>query len=336
MALSKTLRKRLVWVVLVLALLALGAWALLGGGAQQVSTAKVERGPAAELVYATGYVEAKHPVSVSARLTAPVVQVLVLEGARVTKGQPLVLLDDAEQRGLLAQAEAQARGASLAEQRAVTLFKQGWVTKAARDEAVAAGQAARASVAALRARLDQTTVRAGISGVILKREVEPGDLATPGKELMQLGDPASARVTATVDERDIPRVQVGQEVLMSTDAMPGKVIKGRVSEITPGGDPTQRAFRVYIALDQAASLPFGLTLEVNVVASRHDKALLVPAGVVADGHAFVVEDGRAVKRAVSTGIEGTEKVEVLSGLAEGDEVVVDPPEGLEDGDRVRS
>ncbi|MDD3798690.1 MAG: efflux RND transporter periplasmic adaptor subunit, partial [Novosphingobium sp.] len=316
-------------------LLALGGWLLLGGGAVKVETARAGKGPAADLVYATGYVEATHPVTVSARLTAPVRQVLVREGERVSKGQPLILLDDAEQRGLLAQAEAQARGATLAQQRAVTLFGQGWVTRAARDEAVAAGQAARASAAALRARLDQTTVRAGISGVLLKRDVEPGDLATPGKELMQLGDPASARVTATVDERDIPRVQVGQDALMSTDAMPGTVIRGRVTEITPGGDPTQRAFRVRIGLDDRSALPFGLTLEVNIVTARHEQALLVPAGAVVQGHVFAVEGGRAVKRAVKTGIEGTEKVEILSGLADGDTVVVNPPDGLEDGDRVR-
>jgi multidrug efflux pump subunit AcrA (membrane-fusion protein) len=74
-------------------------------------------------------------------------------------------------------------------------------------------QAARASAGALRARLDQMTVRAGISGVVLKRDVEPGDLVTPGKLLLQLGDPASARVTATVDERDIPRIRRGQLAL---------------------------------------------------------------------------------------------------------------------------
>ncbi|OCC25477.1 efflux transporter periplasmic adaptor subunit [Croceicoccus estronivorus] len=336
MALTKAFRRRLPWVIAAgLIVFALAAWLVLGAGATAVETAEVEQGPAVELVYATGYVEARRPVSVSARLTAPVRQVLAEEGARVNKGQALILLDDAEQRGLLAQSEAQARGATLAEQRAVSLFRQGWVTRAARDEAVAAGQAARASAAALRARLDQTTVRAGISGVVLKRDVEPGDLATPGKELMQLGDPGSARVTATVDERDIPRVQVGQNVLMSTDAMPGKVIRGQVTEITPGGDPTQRAFRVRIGLDDASALPFGLTLEVNIVTGRHDKALLVPVGAVDSGQVWLVKDGRAVARKVGIGIEGAEKVEILSGLAVGDRVVVNPPDGLEDGDRVR-
>ena len=335
MAVTKALRRRLPWVIVAGVLLALVLWWALGGRARHVETVKVQRGPAVELVYATGYVEAQHPVSVSARLTAPVQQVLIAEGAPVAKGQALILLDSAEQHGLLAQAEAQARGASLAEQRTVTLFRQGWVTRAARDEAVAAGEAARASVAALRARLDQATVRAGISGVVLKRDVEPGDLATPGKELLQLGDPASARVTATVDERDIPRVRVGQDVLMATDAMPGKVVRGRVTEITPGGDPNQRAFRVRIGLDDASALPFGLTLEVNIVTERRANTLLVPAGAVVSDRVWTVRDGRARNLAVKTGVEGGEKVEILSGLREGDAIIANPPDGLEDGDRVR-
>lgn len=300
-----------------------------------VELAAVETGPAVELVYATGYVDATHPVSVSARVTAPVNKVLVREGDRVSVGQPLLVQDNAEQLSLLAQAEAQAQAATLTEQRITALFAQGWSTRSARDEAVANGQAARASVAALKARLDQLTVRAGISGIVLKRDVEPGDLAMPAKELMQLGDPAEARVTATVDERDIPRVVTGQTVLMSSDALPGRTVRGHVTEITPGGDPNQRAFRVRIGFDPGENLPFGLTLEVNIIVQRHENALLVPTAAVSEGHAWLVVDGRASKREVKTGIAGTEKIEILSGLAVGDKVIVSPPDDLEDGDRVR-
>lgn len=313
-----------------------GLWWLLGRPGPAVTVAMVERGPAVELVYATGYVEPEHPVSASARLTAPVAAVLVREGDRVAAGQALVRLDASEQQALLAQARADAQARTLNERRAATLFAQGWVTAAANDTARAAGQAARAQVAALGARLDQMTVRAGISGVVLKRDVEPGDLAVPGRTLIQLGDPAQARITATVDERDIVRVHPGQVALLSTDALPGKVIRGRVTEITPGGDPGQRAFRVRIGLDRGADLPFGLTLEVNLVTRARARALLVPADAVTDGKAWLVRDGRARQVAVHTGIAGTEKVEIVSGLSAGDRVILHPPEGLKDGDRVRT
>lgn len=324
------------WIIPI-ALLALGlvGWLVFAGRPITIETASVDKGPAAELVYATGYIEAEHPVSVSTRITAPVRDVLVREGDSVTRGQALLVQDNAEQLGLLAQANALSQGATLAEQRVLALYRQGWATKKARDEAVYNAQAARASAGALRARLDQMTVRAGISGVVLKRDVEPGDLVTPGKLLLQLGDPASARVTATVDERDIPRIQRGQLALMSSDGLPGKVVHGRVTEITPGGDPNQRAFRVRIGFEKPESLPFGLTLEVNIVTREHNNALLVPSGAVTDGKVWVVEDGRAKLRAVRTGVVGTDKTEIVSGLAQDDRVIVNPPKELEEGQKVR-
>lgn len=326
---------RLAAAMAVIAIAAGASWLLFDQRPITVHTVRAETGPAVELVYATGYVEPDHPVTVSSRVTAPVVSVLAEEGQAVTRGQPLATLDNSQQQALLAQAAAQARGRTLDETRTATLFAQGWVTRSARDAAVATAQAARAAEWAARAQLDQMTLNAGISGIVLKREVEPGDLATPGKELFQLGDPARARVTATVDERDITRVRPGQQALLSTDALPNTVVRGHIREITPGGDPGQRAFRVRIGLDGAISLPFGLTLEVNIVTRRHEHAVLVPAAAISEGRAWLVKDGRARQRQVRTGIAGADKVEVVSGLAAGDTVIVNPPADLKDGDRVR-
>jgi multidrug resistance efflux pump len=107
-------------------------------------------------------------------------------------------------------------------------------------------------------------VRANTDGVVTKRDVEPGDLATPTRVLILLGDPARIRITATVDERDITRVRVGQDALMSSDAWPGRVIHARVHEVTPSGDPNARAFGAPAARKRG-DLPLGITLEVNVV-----------------------------------------------------------------------
>ena len=330
--------KRKLWPALALLLvagLAALAWYALRGRPIAVDVARVTRGPAVDLVYATGFVEPVHPVSVAARVTAPVRAVLVREGDRVANGQALLLLDDAEQRGVLTQMQAQARGATLAEQRATALYRQGWTTRAAWDAAVAQGQAARAAQVAQAARVDQMVVRAGMTGVVLKRDVEPGDVVTPGKQLMQLGDPGEARVTATVDERDIPRVHAGQAALMSSDALPGRVIRSQVIEVTPGGDPNQRAFRVRIGLTRAEALPFGLTLEVNIITRQRTGALLVPTASLVAGQVWAIAEGKAVRRAVRIGIQGADRTEILSGLSAGEAVVVNPPADLAEGDRVR-
>jgi RND family efflux transporter MFP subunit len=178
-------------------------------------------------------------------------------------------------------------------------------------------------------------LRAGIDGVVLKRDVEPGDLATPSRVLMTLGDPARVRVTAAVDERDVPRILPGQEAVMSTEAFPGRIIKGRVREITPGGNPIERAFRVRLMLEDAPNLPLGLTLEVNIVTKRAQRALLVPATAVRGQQVWTVEDGKAQPRQVKTGITGMDEVQILRGLRAGEAVIRDPPEGLEAGEKVK-
>lgn len=328
-------RTRIIVVIVAVAALVLAGLVFLRVRAPEVEVTPARVGEAVELVYATGYVEAEEPVSVASRLTAPVMRVLVEEGDRVVAGQTLAILESSEQRALAAQAEAQRQGAILDERRKLALAEQGWVTRSARDQAVAAASAARAAARSAAARVGQTQIEAGISGVVLKRDVEPGDLATPSKTLFLLGDPARIRVTATVDEREVTRLKVGQSALMSTEAFPGRVIRGHLREITPGGDPNQRAFRLRLAVDEAGVLPIGLTLEVNIVTRRHPRALLVPASAVADGQVWVIDDGRAARRAVDTGIVGGDATEIVSGLKEGEQVIVAPPEGLKEGAQLR-
>ncbi len=325
------------WILIaILLVVGLGGWFFWQGRIREVAVAPAHEGPAVELVYATGFVETRQPVAIASRVTAPVGRVLVEEGARVVRGQALVLLDDSEQRGLLSQAAAQRSGAIQDERRTLALVSRGWVTKASRDKVVSTAQAARAAEESARARLDQYVLRAGIDGIVLKRDVEPGDLAVPTRTLMQLGDPARIRITATVDERDVPRIRPGQPALMSSDAWPGRIIRAHVSEITPGGDPSQRAFRARLLLDKAEPLPIGLTLEVNIVTRRTDRALLVPASAVINDFAWVSENGHAHRRRVTTGIAGTDEVQILSGLKPGDSVISAPPSDLAEGERIKA
>ena len=330
--------RRRLWrwaTALVLPIAATGIW--LGWFSQPVtvSLATAHVGPATMLIYATGFVEAAHPVSVSTRLTAPVVRVLVDEGDRVSRGQALALLEADQQRALLDQAHATALRASSDEQRALSLFAQGWSTRANRDAATAASQAANAAERSARAALDQLVIRAGAAGIVLKRDVEPGDLAVPGATLFELGDPHRLRVTATVDERDLPRLRVGQAALLTNEAWPNRILHGHVRQITPSGDPTQRAFRARLALDDVPELPFGMTLEVNIITSHEDRALLVPVEAVDRNRVWIMRNGRAYSRPVRIGIVGVRNIEVVQGLTQGQQVIVSPPAGLRDGQRVK-
>lgn len=300
---------------------------------RRVSVVQPHRGDAVELVYATGFVEPMQPVAVAARLTAPVIAIRVNEGDTVRKGQALLTLDDTDLRGAYAQAHALSVGATLAEKRAVTLFSQGWTTRADRDVAVANAEAARAAERMAAAKLGQNIVRAGIDGIVIKRDIEPGELAVPTRTLMLLGDPRRSRVTATVDERDIPRIRVGQRALISSDAWPGRVIRAHVAELTPTGDPEQRAFRARLLVDDGAQLPLGMSLEVNIITREVKDALLVPTSALVDSMIWTVVDGRAHRQHVFKGIEG-EKSSEVRGLATNAAVIDTPDSALREGERV--
>jgi RND family efflux transporter MFP subunit len=323
------------WFVIVLGIgaIAVAAWWFTTRPTNVIGS-RVSRGNVAEIVYATGFVEPQRPVDVSSRVTAPVTAVLADEGEKVVQRQALATLDAEDQRQTIGQLSAARIKAEQDEGRALALFSQGWMAKAGRDEAVATANAARAAEASARAKLDQFTIRSGISGVVLRREIEPGDLATASKILFEIGDPKLLRVTATVDERDIPLVRTGSAAMMSTEAFPGRVLRGYVYEITPGGDPDQRAFRVRIRPEQGLTLPVGLTLEVNIMAAERQNALLVPPNAVRENAVWAVEDGRAVQKPVQVGIRGASHTEIRRGLSGRDCVVSDPSDKLKNGQRV--
>jgi len=210
------------------------------------------------------------------------------------------------------------------------------MTRADRDVAVANAEAARAATAVARAKLGQDVVRAGIDGIVIKRDIQPGELATPTRILMLLGDPTRPRITATIEERDIPRVHVGQAVLLSSDAWPGRIIQGRVRSLTPSGDPAQRAFRAYLAIDGRERLPIGMTLEANIVSRRVSGAVLVPNSALVQDSVWTVDGGHAHRIAVRTGIVGTDMTQILRGLVGGESPIDRPPADLREGARVRA
>jgi RND family efflux transporter MFP subunit len=300
-----------------------------------VTVAPVVSGEAVDVVYATGVVDFVRQARITPLVTAPIYRVQVEEGQNVRAGALLAQLEDGPQRGLAAQAEAQASTARLAFIRVDTLYRRGFASRAAWDEARGQRDAAVGAALSARARLADYAIRAPFSGTVLRRDAEPGDLATPNRVLFVIADESSLRVTADLDERDIARVVEDQAALIRADAFPGQSFYASVSEVTPQGDASTRVFRVRLRLDPEAPLRAGMTVEANIIAERREGAMLVPATAI-DGEAvWTVTDGRARRHEVVVGASGEERVEIREGLALDERVVLDPPEGLRDGRRVR-
>ena len=216
---SRFLKKPALAVVALTTLAAGGAAVLWHQRPIPVKVAKVWRGDAVELVYATGFVEPDQPAALSSRVTAPVIAVGAEEGDRVVRGQPLVVLDGGEQQGLLAQADAERRGAELAERRTVTLYQQGWMTRAARDQAAL--------------QLSYTVLTAPADGVVSKKSAEPGQLVQAGQPLMTVVPLADVWVVANLKETQVRDVVPGDSAEIHVDAYPGRTFLGVVESISP-------------------------------------------------------------------------------------------------------
>ena len=141
-------------------------------------------------------------------------------------------------------------------------------------------------------------------------------------------------IVAEVNEEDIPRVAVGQAVLFRTDAFPGRRLDGSVREVTPMGDVAAKTFRVKMGLPDDTPLKPGMSVEANIITREKENAQLIPADALQGSHVFVVDGHVARRREVKVGIRGASHTQILTGLNEGERIIVPFPEDLADGAKV--
>jgi RND family efflux transporter MFP subunit len=303
-------------------------------GPRHVATGPVTRGPAVEAVYATGTVEAVREAEIAPTIRSRIEAIHCEEGARVAAGTTLVELDDDEARARLADAEAVLAFQRQELDRFRELAERNTATRQTLERTVSLYEQAKANVAVARQLLEDMTLTAPFDAIVLRQEHEAGDVLDGGDTVCWIGQDRPFRVSADVDEEDIPLVSNGQRVLVKADAFPDTAFEATVGEVTPRGDAIDKSYRVRMLLPADAPLLVGMTVEVNVLVREVDDALLVPAAAYRDGTVWLVVDGRAEPRAVEAGIIGRERIEIVAGLAEGDRVILDPPPDLADGDAV--
>ncbi len=176
-------------------------------------------------------------------------------------------------------------------------------------------------------------VKAPFAGVVTEKRVEPGNLAAPGQPLLVIEQAGAYRLEAAVDESRLGSIRAGQPVTVTLD----RTYEARVSEIVPAVDAASRAFTVKIDLPAGAAVRSGMFGRAAFPMGRR-QALMTPAGAVIEQgqvqSVFVVQDGRARARLVTTGQRAGDRVEVLSGLTAGEAVIFPRPVNLVDGGRV--
>jgi RND family efflux transporter MFP subunit len=326
--------RRLVVLALLLAVAGALWWYRVGRG-PEVQAVAPTRGTAVEIVYGTGAIEPVHFAKVASLVRGRIVEVCACEGQAVKKGDVLVRLDDREVRAQLQELKAREDFAKREVSRLTELIGRGAATTQAHERALADMRAVQGLISVQIERLENYVIYAPIDGVVLRRDGEVGEIAEAGRVLFQVGMLKPLQVRTEVNEEDIPRVKVGQKVLLRTDAFPGRRLEGTVREITPIGDPVTKTYRIFIALPADTPLLPGMSVEANVVAREKADALLVLPEAVRGTTVFVIDGNHVRRREVEVGIRGTRAVEILKGLTEADRIASPVSDALADGRRVR-
>lgn len=322
-------------LLLLLALAGGGVWAWRHDGTLEIEATRLRRGPAVAAVYATGTVEAENWARIPPVVAGRIAEVLVQEGEKVRAGQVLARLDDRQAHARVAELEAKATYLREEAERSASLVERGVRARATLDKDRSEYDQVVAAIRAARQQRTDLLVTSPIDGVVLRRDGEPGELAEVKDALFWVGALKPLRLTAEVDEEDIPRVKVGQKVLIKADAFPEKVLEARVDRITPKGDPVNKTFRVRALLPETTPLLIGMTTEINIIVAEHPEAWLCPVSALVEGGVLAVENGIVVARPLRLGIRGRTQVEVLDGLDPDTPFLAAPPPGLKPGDRVR-
>ena len=280
-----------------------------------------------------GTVQPKLQAMIEAKVSGRITRLPVVLGQPVKQGDVLVELATQEIQARLDQANATFRQAELDFNRTGNLRKQQAATQAELDAAQARYIVAKATVAEAEALSGYAKIVAPFDGVVARKLADEGDLAMPGKSLLDLEGRAGLRLVADVPSLLASRVLPKAKLSVRVETLPD-AITGTVREISPGADPASRTVRMKVDLPETAGLSTGQFGRLAVPVGEGTFLFVPPPALVRRGQLeilFVAADGKAQMRLVRTGKETPQGIEILAGLAPGEAVVIEGAGNLRDG-----
>lgn len=306
-----------------------------------------------EIFSTTGTVEAATKTSVASKISGRVAQVTVELGDFVSKGQTLAVLEKTDfinqlnqAKTSLLQAETNLSQSKTNFNRIQKLFAEEMVSQQEYDNAktqydIALNQVhqAQINVAMSEEQLQNTEIKAPISGYIGERKINAGEMATPGASLMDIVDLSRVYVTINLSDSYIAQTKIGQKATVKLPSTPDKTFSGTVYQISPAAHSTSKMFPVKILLDNSARIfKDGMLAEVKMNFNEQKNVIQIPVEAVIDETGtkavFVIKDNQAHRKNVEVGISNGKTIEIISGIDINDQVVVLGQNNLEDGMKV--
>jgi membrane fusion protein, multidrug efflux system len=302
----------------------------------QISAAEVKTEAVPRFAAGIGSVAAVHQVTINPEVGGRVTKIFFTPGATVKAGDPLVQLNDAPERGDLANYEAQARWAETTLQRSSELAKNQYEARETVDQKRSQLDQARAQISKTQALIEQKLIRAPFSGQLGTRQIEVGQYLNPGARIATLTDLSTLFVNFTLPSQMRPQISAGQRVTVTADAFPGRTFSAEITTMEPQVSTDTRTMSIQATMPSPdnALLP-GMFVNAAVVLPPQPNMMVLPETAVdytlyGDSVYVIREDGRdangnpilkAVRTPIKTGARWGNKVAILDGVKPGDRVV---------------
>lgn len=340
-----------------------------GGQATSVEVVPIETGIISDQIRSFGTIEAEDVVSVTPQVSDRVTEILVDLGDEISQGQVMARIRDVSFRDAVEQAEAQMRQARTALERDSTqferqkkLYDQDLISQTEFEEfratylsSQAQYESARAALTQSREDLANTEIRSPVDGVVLERMISEGDVATTGQAAFEVANLTGYKTRVYLPRQDWQEVQVGQEVSFSLSNRSSELGQGIVSRKSPRLDPTTGLGEVVISFTETGSpVSQGALVQARINLETHKDVVVIPRSALVEKvetyiepetgtielersySAFVAtNDTLAERRQLELGIEQGDRIEIISGLAEGEGLIITGQSNLEDSSRIR-
>ncbi len=346
-----------------------GGWGQGSGTATSVETETVTSSSISARVRSFGSIRAQDVVSIIPQVSNRITEIHADLGDTVRQGEVMARIYDVPFRDALEQARAQLRQSRSAFERDSTtyvrqqqLFERGASSQSEYDDARSTYESSRAQLESARAALTQsrenlqnTEIRSPVEGVVLNRMIAEGDLARTGEPAFEVANLVGYETRLFLPMQDWETVSIGLPVTMSLSNREGVAAEGTISRISPQLNPNSGLGEVVVSLvDVTPSIRQGVLVEANITLYTHENTIVIPRSAMIEQidtyiepetntveiqrsyNAFVaVGDTTAEQRELELGLEQGERVEVIAGLQEGEELIVTGQRNLSDGSRIR-
>lgn len=307
-----------------------------------VGVATVTKELATNQIELVGTVEAVEQAEISSKITGNILEITVDLGSRIKKGDLLVRLGAGEISAQVQQANAQLEQAKRNLTREEKLLKKNAATPETVNSLKDTVRIAQASFLESQTMLNYTIISAPFDGIVTQKPANAGDLATPGKPLLRIEGENNLQILTDIPEAMINTIQTG-DVLQAKIPATNSIVSGVVTEISPIADPSSRTTPIKIKINAGPQLRSGQFARVTL-ALENTETYAIPQGAILPygqlERVFVIQSGHAQLRLVRTGVtlpetDGQQRVEILSGLSEGEKVITSGNSNLQSGQPIQ-